>query len=117
MIDGIVEHAQSFARLVRSGDGEYRLRSLLKVYDWALSQLPFKIGDRVTVYVGPFKSDHGYAPYNDLWLTRPSGAVEQVHFNGTYTYWSYLVRFDNVRPSHLFSFSEEQIRLEQDLDL
>jgi hypothetical protein len=112
IIDGLIEHARPLAKLIEPGDGEYHLRTLLKVYDWAVAQQPFKVDDVVQVNVGPFERGHGYEPYNDLWLTRPTGVVHSVDYNGAHDYWAFLVRIEIPGAwTKLFNFGDRSLRL------
>jgi len=89
------------------GDGEYRLRKLIDVYEWALERLPFKVGDEAIVVAGPFKAGHGFAHYNDLWETEPTGEILDVHFSDG---WVYSVRLDVGDGVHkVFTFGERYL--------
>lgn len=112
IIDSLVEHSQELGRLLQKGNGEWRLRSLLKVYDWAVAQQPFAVGDRVHVVVGPFGRDHGYSPYNEVWASTPAGVVKAVEYNGHYLYWAFTVELDAL-PSKLFGFGASSLRKEE----
>lgn len=111
VVRGLIEHGQAIGKLVQRGDGAYYLESLLKVYDWAIEQQPFKVGDRVRAYCGPFKQDHGYWHWNDIWIERPLGVVKRVEFNGSHLYWAFLVEFDKIQGK-TFGFSERSLRIE-----
>jgi len=107
LVDGIVEAARAAEKLVQPGDGEYRLRKLIDVYEWALERLPFKVGDEAIVVAGPFKAGHGFAHYNDLWETEPTGEILDVHFSDG---WVYSVRLDVGDGVHkVFTFGERYL--------
>jgi hypothetical protein len=91
LVDNLVEAVRAAEKLVRAGDGEYRLRKLIDVYEWALERQAFKVGDEAVVVADPFPAGHGFAHYNDLWATEPTGEIVGVDFIDG---WVYSVRLD-----------------------
>lgn len=107
VIDGIVEHVRAVEKLVQRGDGEYRLRTLLKVWEWALMQQPFQAGDR-------FKLRHdvdldnapGYQHYADFFVEGATGVVVEIDFNGSWSKWQAGIKFDADDQKRLFTLGQ-----------
>ena len=95
VIDGVIEHIRAAAALVTPGDGEFHLRTLLKIRDWAVAQQPVQVGDRVRLDAEvDFDAAHGWRPWRELLRPGALGTVEEISFNGVHDYWGATVRFD-----------------------
>lgn len=107
VIDGIVEHVRAIEKLVQPGDGEFYLRTLLKVYEWALAQQPFRAGDRVKLrHDLDLSSAPGYRPYADLLVEGAPGVVDHIDFNGAWSKWQAGVKFDADEQKRIFTVSQ-----------
>jgi hypothetical protein len=95
VIDSIVEARKMLVQAVQPGMGEYHLRHLVAVYEWALAQQPYAAGDRVELAVDlDIKRDSGWWPHRDTLVRGAVATVEDVSFNSHYGARGAHLRFD-----------------------
>lgn len=115
IIDGLAEHARAMEKLIQRGSGEFHLRTLLKVYDWALEQQPFKAGDRVKLsHDIDLKNSPGYLGYAQYFVKDSKAVVVEVSFNGAWSIWQAVLKFDAEDAKHQFTLGQHHLVLDDE---
>jgi hypothetical protein len=83
LLDVVVQSTRKLADALRPGDGEYKLRQLVEVEQWAKAQQPHHVGDVVTLrHCIDFVESPGWTPYADILEVGAIGVVTDVRFSG-----------------------------------
>lgn len=98
LVDGLVDDYRSRTRLDR-GQGEFHLRSLVKIAEWAYAQQPVQPGDRIRIdhkifdraVTGP---SNGWWPYRHE-LKDGVHLVREIMFNAARNTFAVLIEVDD----------------------
>jgi len=95
LVDGLIEENQRPKFRLDPGNGEFQLRTLLKMAEWAVANQPVKVGDIVDLgdWPGTITSSSGWWHWRNH-LARQSHVVVDVLMNGAYGTWMFKVVVD-----------------------
>lgn len=96
LVDGLIADYQAPRIKLDKGNGEFRLRTLLKMAKWAETQQPVKVGDLVNLKYGlcmGMDRSSGWYPYREQLADGPH-EVLSIGFNGAHDYWLFETKID-----------------------
>lgn len=94
LVDDLVADYQAPRVKLDPGNGEFHLRTLLKIAQWAADNQPVKVGDVVDLDPAKIESidrSSGWWPWKEEMLDGPF-TVEAVDYNGARDFWFFAVR-------------------------
>ena len=93
LVDDLIADYQAPRVKLDRGNGEFHLRTMLKMAHWAVENQPVKTGDTVLLAADRVKAiehGHGWFPYKDDLYGEHE--VVDVGFNGAHDYWYFVIR-------------------------
>jgi hypothetical protein len=96
LVDGLIADYQAPRVKLDRGNGEFRLRTLLKMAKWAEAQQPAQVGDVVHLHYQRctgIEQGNGWRPYREQLANGPHEVVG-LGFNGAHDYWHVEIKID-----------------------
>jgi hypothetical protein len=93
LVEDLIADYQAPRVKLDPGNGEFHLRTLVKMAQWAVENQPVKIGDTVLLdadRVQAIRPSNGWYPYKDLLYDEHE--VLDVGFNGALDFWYFVIK-------------------------
>jgi hypothetical protein len=96
IVDGLVADYQKPRTELDAGRGEFNLRTLLKMAQWAADNQPVRLGGLVDLdqhqldRMGP---NHGWLGFRGALADGPH-EVKEIDFNGAHNYWTFDIELE-----------------------